>query len=140
MRCYFVFVVSALIPWMQWQSLLAQTAPLPQNNSVKLRLEVEIRGVLAVTEKSITVTKKETISEWVKNTDRPRPGAPDMVLQSREVDKVWVLELDENQRKMAKSLHEKEVVVTGKCLLLGIKNQANTSKAATIGSRTIINP
>jgi hypothetical protein len=102
--------------------------PYPQSSSVKLRLEVEIRGVLSVTEKSATITNKETIFEWVRSPGRPRPGVPDVVLERREVDKVWVLELDDDLKKTAQTLHGKEVVVTGKCLVLGIRSAAETGK------------
>lgn len=137
MRWYLVFVVGFVALLLQKQSLMAQMAPFPQNNSVKLRLEIEIRGVLSVTEKSATVTNKETIFEWVK-PDPPQPGAADLVLRSREVDKVWVLELDEILKKTAKTLHGKEIVVTGKCLLIGVNSRADTSKTpASIGTRTI---
>jgi hypothetical protein len=140
MRWYLVFAGAWLALLLQEQSLMAQMVPLPQNNSVKLRLEIEMRGVLSVTEKSATITNKETIFEWVKNLD-PKPGTADLFLRSHEVDKVWVLELDDNLKKTARTLHGQEIVVTGKCLLLGIKSQADTGKTpASIGSRSLRNP
>jgi hypothetical protein len=130
MRSYPLFVVGLLALSLHQHSVLAQTAPAPTNSSVKLRLEIEIRGVLSVTEKSVTLTNKETIYEYT-NTG----------LQSRQVDKVWVLELDENLKKTAKTLHGKEVEATGKCLLLGVKSEAKTGKTpATIGSKKLRNP
>ena len=138
MRLYMVFVMGLLALLLHEHSLMAQLVPLPHNNSVKLRLEIEIRGMLSVSEKSATITHKETIFEWVKNPNAGRPGAADLVRQSREVDKVWVLELDENLMKTAKSLHGKEIVVTGKCSVLGVKSQAETHKTPpTIGFRTV---
>jgi hypothetical protein len=76
--------------------------------------------VLAVAEKSVTITNKETIYSWSEN------GA----LQSREADKVWTLELDENLKKTAKALHGKEVVMTGKVLVLGVASRAESAKTA----------
>jgi hypothetical protein len=132
-----LFVVGLLALLLHHQSVPAQIGPVqaqnvpaPTNSSVKLRLEIEMRGVLSVTEKAVTITNKETIYEYT-NTG----------LESRQVDKVWVLELGENLKKTAKTLHGKEVEVTGRCLLLGLKSQASTGKtAASIGSRTIPNP
>jgi hypothetical protein len=89
-----------------------------------------MRGVLSVKEKSVTLTNKETIYEHT-NTG----------LQSRQVDKVWVLELDENLKKTAKTLDGKEVELTGKCLLLGVRSRAESGKTpATIGSQKVLNP
>lgn len=146
MRCYWIFVVGLLALLLHKQSLLAQIVPLPQSNSVKLRLEIEIQGKLSVTEKLATITSKETVFELVKDPDAPAPqvigaGRAVMVMtasgwaRAREVDKVWVLELDENLKKTAKTLHGKEIVLTGKCLLLGVASQAKTVKTpASIGS------
>src|SRR5262245_42870638 len=102
MRSQLVFVVGLLALLLQPQPSMAQQAPLPQHDpvSVKLRLEIELRGVLSVTEKSATLTNKETIWEWVEVPEyrdptgyhAPTPGG--MTLRSRQVDKVWVLELD----------------------------------------------
>jgi hypothetical protein len=117
MRSYVLFVAGLLALVLPQRSVLAQIVPAPTNSSVKLRLEIEIRGVLSVTGKSVTITNKETIYEYTSSG-----------LQSRQVDKVWVLELDENLKKMAKTLHGKEIEVTGKCLLLGVKSQADTGK------------
>ncbi len=115
--------------------------PPPQPGTVKLRLEIEVQGVLKVTDKAVTLTHKETHYEYVKNTDPPRPGALDLVLQKREVDRVWQLDLDDNQKKAARELDGKEVVVTGKVLVLGITTQAQSYKTGpTLGSRTMQNP
>jgi hypothetical protein len=61
MRTSLVFVVGLLVVALQPKSVRAQLTPFPQSDSVKLRLEIEIRGVLAVTEKAATITNKETI-------------------------------------------------------------------------------
>jgi hypothetical protein len=128
MRWYSIFVVGLLALMLHEQSLLAQIAPLPQNNSVKLRLEIEIQGVLSVTEKSVTITNKERVFELVKDPNDGQVVTANGWARVRKVDKVWVLELDENLKNTAKTLHGKEVVLTGKCLLLGVKSQADTVK------------
>jgi hypothetical protein len=140
MRSLLVCVVGLLALLPQPQSSIAQQVPLPQLDpvAVKLRLEIELRGVLSVTEKTATLTNKETIWEWVEVPEfrdptgyhAPSPGG--MTLQSRQVDKVWVLDLDANLRKVAKALHGKEAVVIGKCLVLGVESRAETSKAPTV--------
>ena len=139
-----VYVVGVLVLGLQPQSGRAQLTPFPQSDAVKLRLEIEIRGVLAVTEKSATITNKETIWEWVEvpeyrdPTGYHAPTPAGMTLQSRQVDKVWVLELDDNLRKVAKALHGKEAVVTGKVLVLGVESRAQSGKTPpTIRSKTV---
>jgi hypothetical protein len=137
MRSSVVLVVGLLALFLQPQSSPAQLIlPYPQNDSVKLRLEIEIRGVLSVTEKAVTITNKETIFEWVEvEQSRDLHGrilpasGPILQRQSRQVDKVWVLELDDNLKKVAQPLDGKEAVVLGKCLVLGVESRAQTSKA-----------
>jgi len=55
-----------------------------------------------------------------------------MMLKPRQVDKVWVLDLDADLRKVAKTLHGKEAVVIGKCLVLGVENRAATIKTPAV--------
>jgi hypothetical protein len=155
MRPSLIFVLGLLALLTQRQPLTAQLVttqlvPFPQNDAVKLRLEIEIRGVLSVTEKAVTVTHKETIHEWVEVDGAVYPdpnggpgvfGGPVKQIRSRQVDKVWSLELDDNLRKMAKTLHGKDIVVTGKCLVLGVDSRADTGKiGASIGTRTVQQP
>lgn len=121
-------------------SASAQITLFPQNPSVKLRLEIEVRGVLKITEKAVTLTNKETVFEWVKNPN-PQPGVSDLMPQSKQVDKVWVLELDAEQRKAAKTLDGKEITAIGKCLVLGVTTRAETRKTAPkLGTTTIVLP
>jgi hypothetical protein len=124
MRWYLMIVAALLAGMPASQEAAAQVVPPAQNKSVKLRLEIELRGLLSVTEKRVTVTNKETVYEY-----RPKLG-----LQSRQVDKVWVLELDENQKKMAKALDGKEVEVIGKCLVLGVKSAADSTRVPAAGA------
>jgi hypothetical protein len=125
MRSYWLFVVGLLALLLYRQSVVAQILPASENKSVKLRLEIEIRGLLSVTDKAATITNKETVYEY----------QPNLGLQSRQEDKVWVLELDENLKKIAKALHGKEIEVTGKCLVLGVKSWADTAKTpAPVGT------
>jgi hypothetical protein len=144
MRWYLVVVLGLFVLLLQEQALMPQVALLPQSTSVKLRLEIEIQGVLSMTEKSATITNKETIFEYVKDPDAPQPSGVKVGVMAggwvriREVDKVWVLDLDDNLKKTAKALHGKEIVLTGKCLLVGVKSQASTSKTPpSIGSKTV---
>src|SRR5262245_60510222 len=51
MRSYVLYVVGLLALSSHQPSVLAQVAPAPVNSSVKLRLEIDLRGVLSVTEK-----------------------------------------------------------------------------------------
>jgi hypothetical protein len=119
-----MMVVGLLALLLPGQTVTAQIVPAPQSKSVKLRLEIEMRGLLSVKEKAITITTKETVYEY-----KPKLG-----LQSREVDKVWVLELDENLKKIAKTLDGKEVEMTGKCLILGVKSSADTIKMPAVSA------
>jgi hypothetical protein len=140
MRSHWVLVVGLLALLLQPQSSIAQQVPFPQHDpvAVKLRLEIELRGMLSVTEKSATLTNKITIWEWVEvpayrdptGYHAPTPGGK--TLQSRQVDKVWELDLDADLRKVAKTLHGKEAVVIGKCLVLGVENRAETSKTPAV--------
>src|SRR5262245_31333379 len=66
MRSYVIVVVGLLALSAHQPSVLAQVTPAPTNSSVKLRLEIELQGVLSVTEKSATLTNKETIWTWVE--------------------------------------------------------------------------
>jgi hypothetical protein len=145
MRAYLLFIPGLLALPFHALPLSAQVPP-PQNTAVKLRLEIELRGVLSVTEKTATLTNKETIWEWVEvpeyrdPTGYHAPTPARRTLESRQVDKVWLLELDDNLKKEANGLHEKEVEVIGKCLLLGVRSQADTGKTpASIGTRTPTN-
>jgi hypothetical protein len=138
---WFALVMPAQPPTQPPGGTPTPLAPLPQTTAVKLRLEIELQGVLKVTDKEVTLTHKETRFEYVKNPVPHAPGSPDLVLENREVDRVWVLQLDDNQKKAARDLHGKDVVVTGKVLVLGINAQAQSGKTApTIGSRIMQNP
>jgi hypothetical protein len=140
MRSYLLFALVLPTLAVQTSAVSAQITLLPQNPSVKLRLEIELRGVLKVTEKAVTLTNQETVSGWAKNPN-PQPGAPDLTLQSKQVDKVWVLELDAEQRKIAKTLDGKEVTAIGKCQVLGVTTRAETRKTAPkLGTTTIVLP
>jgi hypothetical protein len=133
-----MLVVVGLLALLHRQPVLAQIVPAPTNSSVKIRLEIELRGVLSVTEKTATLTNKETIWEWVEvpeyrdPTGYHAPTPAGRTLKSRQVDKVWVLDLDANLRKAAKTLHGKEAVVIGKCLVLGVETRAETSKTPAV--------
>ena len=154
MRSYLVLVVGLLALLQpqalhaQPQALPAQLKPFPQNDAVKLRLEIEIRGMLSVTEKSATITHKETVFEWVEVEESRDPtgqrmpiDGPVLQMQPRVVDKAWVLDLDETLKKVAKALDGKEVVMIGKCLVLGVETRAESSKTPpTIRHRKVQQP
>jgi hypothetical protein len=140
MRSHLTLAASLLGLLLNGPSVQAQIVAPPYNESVQLRLEIEMRGVLAVTEKAATLTHKETTWEWVKNPN-PRPGVPDFQREFHQVDKVWTLDLDDNLKKSAKELHGKKVIVVGKCLILGVKSVAESSKTPpTIRYRSVQQP
>jgi hypothetical protein len=81
-------------------------APKPSNNSyVKVRVEVEVRGVLSYTEKATTVTARYPVFElWNDAKELPDTAA---TLVALDFDRAKDL------RELARALNGKEVVVTG---------------------------
>ena len=74
---------------------------------VKVRVEVEVRGVLSATEKSVTVAARDRVYNLFSDAEEiPREGVPATVYT---LDFVRAKDL----RELAKALDGKEVVVTG---------------------------
>jgi len=74
---------------------------------VKVRVEVEVKGVLAATEKSVTVAARDRVYNLFSDAEEiPREGVPATVYT---LDFVRAKDL----RELAKALDGKEVVVTG---------------------------
>jgi len=110
------------------------------DSSVKVRVQVELRGVLVFAEKEVILLVQE-----------PEFNAGILAEVSRE--QKWVLDLDQAKdlRKKAKSLHGKTVIVKGSAILLGLNTQTFKYKGAVpavypairapdlIGTRTTLN-
>jgi hypothetical protein len=79
---------------------------------VKVKVEVELRGVLSFTEKDITIVVQESEFD-------PR------LLAEVQKARTWTLDLGDAKdlRAKVKSLDKKTVVVTGSARLLGISTQ-----------------
>jgi hypothetical protein len=89
------------------------------DSSVKVKLEVEVRGTLSFTEKEVTVSVEETEFSPANFT-------------GVKTERKWVLDLDtaKGLRKKAKGLHGKAVVVKGKAVLLGARSETFKYKGA----------
>ena len=120
-RCHWSFAIVVLF---LGSMTLAQDAPKfdekrfekqltpPTRSAVKLFLDVEVEGVLSVSDKA---APKKAVSVKVKVEQELRDKQTNQARWVYTHDEIWTLDLDENLRKTAKTLHGKEVIVTGKC-------------------------
>lgn len=85
-----------------------EKAPQPSKDSyVKVRVEVEVRGVLTASDKAVTVAARHRVYSLFRDAEEiPREGATAMVYT---IDFIRAKDL----RGLAKSLDGKEVVLTG---------------------------
>jgi hypothetical protein len=113
----------------------------PESN-VKVKVEVELRGVLSFAEKEVTLVVQE--SEFNPN-----------ILAEVPKERKWLVVLGEAEelQKKAKSLHGKTVIIKGSATLLGINTQTFKYKGSVpaiyvnpplvppdmIGTRTVLN-
>ena len=90
--------------------------PAPAQGSVRLRLEVELEGVLSYTEKQVTI-RIPAAPQYV--------GLLPVAGNGTKAEDVWVLDLGPGGkwRKQAKLLAGKKVQVTGTCLLRGVRTE-----------------
>src|SRR5262245_35630595 len=78
-----------------------------KDSYVKVRVEVEVRGVLTASDKAVTVAARDRLYNLFRDADEiPREGTPATVYT---LDFVRAKDL----RELAKALDGKEVVVTG---------------------------
>lgn len=89
------------------------------DSSVKVRVDVELRGVLTFAQKEVTILVQE-----------PEFKADILVHVPKE--RKWVLDLGETKelREKAKSLHGKTVIIKGSAVLLGVKTHTFQYKGA----------
>jgi hypothetical protein len=121
-------------------AILAAPAGARDGGAVKVKVEVELRGVLSVGESKITLLVQESDFDPALLADVPK-------------ERTWVLDLGDAKelRKKAKELDGKEVVVKGGAVLLGVNTQTFRYKGAVpavyppikppdlIGSRSVPN-
>jgi tetratricopeptide (TPR) repeat protein len=95
-----------------WYGQKLDIARSAAETAVKVKVEVELRGVLSFTEKDVTILVKETEFN------------PAMLTEVQK-DQKWSLELGGSNRlrKQAQRLHGKTVIVKGSAVLLGVKTQ-----------------